>query len=425
MSTGAAALTVAQVAVTGTFSLANLLIARSLVPAEFGRAAVGFNIQLVLIVVAGFGLTTAVIADSASSRASPRHVSSLLPLLTIRLTTAAVLVALACVWSFATRDPLVLLAGAGAAVFIVQDFLIGILKGELRATRAAIATVVQPVLFLAFVISFQLPRAEPILAASIAAFGVSLPFAAGGVARSIGAARRAQHERRPDFADVRRMAGFGYVLTFLQAGFFVAPILVLGSFGRYAEAAALSILMALVRVVPEVAAPVMEGVYFPRLRPIGLRPAGLTLFRRGIAATLLLTVPAGLAIGLLAGPVLHLLFSGRYDHAAAYLPLLAPLVVAMPIEALLIWTLISSGSGRPALVALTARLLVVILGATLFGMGAGFEILVVAPVIAVGASVALQIAGVRSRLTLAAVHADPSPDVGAADAGSEPHRADV
>ena len=418
MSAGAAALTVAQVAVTGTFSLANLLIARALVPAEFGRAAVGFNIQLVMIVIAGFGLTTAVIADTASSRVSSLHASSLVPLLRIRVASAAALAAIAFAWSFATRDPLVILAGTGAALFIVQDFLIGILKGELRASRAAIATIVQPMLFLTFVISFHLPSAEPILAASIAAFGVSLPFAAASVARSISAARQAPQTSPSDLEGARRMAGFGYVLTFLQAGFFVAPILILGSLGRYAEAAALSILMALVRVVPEVAAPVIEGVYFPRLRPLGLRPAGVRLFRRSTAATLLVTIPAALTIALLAAPVLHHLFSARYDHAAAYLPLLAPLVVAMPVEALLVWTLISSGSGRPALLALTTRLCLVVLGAMFFGLGAGFEILVVAPVIGVSASIAIQIAAARPRLAHAAVIPDDNDGAGAR---SEPH----
>ena len=404
MSSGAAALTVAQVAVTGTFSLANLLIARSLVPAEFGRAAVGFNIQLVLIVVAGFGLTTAVIADTASSRVSSRHGSSLVPLLTIRLASAAALVAIAGAWSFATRDPLVILAGTGAALFIVQDFLIGILKGELRASRAAIASIVQPILFLTFVISIHLPAAEPILVASVAAFTVSLPLAVAAVARSISAARRARRGSAPDFAAVRRMAGFGYVLTFLQAGFFVMPILILGAFGRYAEAAALSILMALVRLVPEIAAPVIEGVYFPRLRPVGLGPAGAALFRRSIATVLILTIPPALALAILAGPVLHQLFAARYDHAASFLPLLAPLVVAMPAEALLVWTLISSGSGSPALLALAIRLCIVILGATAFGHGsprASFAILALAPVIAVGASIAIQVLATRPRLAQA------------------------
>ena len=165
------------------------------------------------------------------------------------------------------------------------------------------------------------------------------------------------------------MAGFGYVLTFLQAGFFVMPIFVLGSFGRYAEAAALSILMALVRVVPEIAAPVIEGVYFPRLRPVGLGPVGTALFRRSIVTVLLLTILRRWRSRFLAGPVLHQLFAAQYDHAASYLPLLSPLVVAMPMEALLVWTLISSGSGSPALLALTARLCIVTLGATAFGLG--------------------------------------------------------
>ena len=91
--------------------------------------------------------------------------------------------------------------------------------------------------------------------------------------------------------------------------------------------------------------------------------------------------------------LLSVLFSGRYDHLGEYLPMAALLIIGLPIEAQLVWTLLSDGLGRIAVAALTTRLLLVLAGATIFVLSApdaSFLLLILAPVAATGVSLVMQ-----------------------------------
>ena len=152
-----------------------------------------------------------------------------------------------------------------------------------------------------------------------------------------------------------------YLIYTLNIGFLSIPIILLGASGRYTEAAALSIVMTLVRFAPEALGLAVISSYFPRLTAFDVDGGeARTLF--GTFARLLaaVAVPAALGLAILGGPVLAMLFSGTYDGLAPYLAIGSVLVVLLPIEALLAWTLVARNDGWTAILALALRLVIVV-----------------------------------------------------------------
>lgn len=404
----AVSLAAANVALVAGNTAANLLLARSLPTSEYGRVAFGLNLELLLALVAGLGLTTAVVAEVARIGTPPSlGWETVGGLLVLRLVSVLVLLTATGSWALIQRDPLPLLAGAAAGAFIVQDFVGGVLRGQLRAHAVALVVIVQPACYLLLIALLRLDRAEAVLAALIAAFSISLLLA---VALLIG--------RRPRFSVLRRLrldrqgaistiAPAAYLLTFLQVAFVVLPVVVLGFFGRYAEAAALAVLMALVRLLPEVVSQVLGALYFPRLHLVGYGSAdGDRLFYAAFRSILIVAVPPTVCLVLFGGPILSVLFGGRYDHVFPYLAGASPLVVGLSLETLTIWTLLSAGAARLTLIAMAFRLTVILAGAAgSFVIGSAVAdplwILVVSSVVAVALSLTILMTGLRMRRNVA------------------------
>jgi hypothetical protein len=90
---------------------------------------------------------------------------------------------------------------------------------------------------------------------------------------------------------------------------------------------------------------------------------------------------------------LHEIFAGKYDDLARLIPPAALLIIGLPIETLLVWTLLSGGQGRIAVTALGTRLAVVIGGVAIFlfaAPDAPFAVLVLAPVLGSVTSLLIQ-----------------------------------
>jgi len=64
--------------------------------------------------------------------------------------------------------------------------------------------------------------------------------------------------------------------------------------------------------------------------------------------------------------LLDVLFAGRYNYLAPDLAIASLLVFALPIEALLTWTLVTDGAARTAVLALGCRLVVVLTACAAF-----------------------------------------------------------
>jgi O-antigen/teichoic acid export membrane protein len=395
LAAAVASFTGAQIGASAAYIVANVLLARSMAPVDYGRVAFGFNIQVLLLLGGGLGLTTAVISEVADRRTgAPFPWPSVLTLLRVRLLAAMLVVGVGALLTLVAGDALGLLAGAAAAAFIIQDFLLGIMKGQLRTTPAAILSLVQPCVFLLFVILLPPRDAEAALAAFVAAFAFSLPPTVALTPRPPPMERR--HTRAPivQLKATWRIAGYGYVMTFLHVGFYVVPMLLFGFAGRFAEAAAFSILISIVRLIPELAASVLQAVYFPRIRAVTSALEADRLFTLFSGLILAALVGPVLGLAVFAEPALHLVFAGRYDHVADFLRIASPLVLVLPIETLLVWTLLALNRGAAAMVAQLARLLIVALATVVFlvvGSSASLGFMVLALVLSVGLSLIAQL----------------------------------
>jgi O-antigen/teichoic acid export membrane protein len=327
---GSASLSAAAVLVTLLLAVASLYLVRSLTTLEFGRVAFGTNIHLLLLTVAGLGLTTGVMSEVARSRRAGEDAwPRVRTLLALRIASVLAVLAVGAAWAVAAGTVLPALAGVAASLFIVQDFFVGMLAGQLLATRAAAVIVTQPVVYLLILVVAGVSTAEQVLAAIIAALSASV---------CVEVALLARHPiwGRPwrlvpgSLRHALEMSGYAYAITFLQIGFVVVPTIVLGSFGRFAEAAVLSIVLTLVRFVPDALSVVLTTVYFPRLA--GLRaddPVRRSLSDTFVRLAALVAVPAALGLAIVGEPILGLLFSGRYLDLAPYLALASLLVVLL------------------------------------------------------------------------------------------------
>jgi O-antigen/teichoic acid export membrane protein len=400
---GSLSLSGAQVAVTGLFALAGLYLVRSLSTHEYGRAAYGLNIHLLLLTVAGLGLTTGVMAEIARGRRSAGvSWSTVHSLFVVRAISVVPVLLVGLLWAEASSDLLPFVASVTASLFIVMDFLIGVLAAEMRTQSTALVIICQPVWYVLLLVFLSVSTAEGVLVALGAALAVSLAVAAVLLA---GRTLRWIRWPRVTFGPMRHAIGvarFAYVMVLLQIGFFVLPIILLGSLERYTEAASLSIVLTLVRVVPEALALAVIWMYYPRLNaldPLGREARALFHTFAGILA--FVAVPAALGLAIVGGPLLAVLFADRYVYLAPYLAIGSVLVLLLPAESMLNWTLLSRGEGRIAVAALTIRLVVVLVACLVFLQAAAspWQLALLLMAFATGAAASVVIQVIRARRT--------------------------
>jgi O-antigen/teichoic acid export membrane protein len=385
---------IAQLVNTVLFATASLFLARSLIPFEYGRFAFGLSTQTLMVVAGGLGLTTAVTAAVARARAEGILSSPVIStLLLVRLASILAVGVVAGTWARLTQDVIPLLSGLAAGSFLLLDFLLGIMRGQLRATSVAIVAIVQPACYLAIVVVARPEDAASALIAIVGSIAITLLCA---ILLTAGRQRPSAPRSGPSVSHLRGVANvatYAYALVLLQHGYTIFPIILLGLFGMYQEAAELSLLMAIVRLLPEGIGAALSADYFPRLHSTVRGWERNRLFRRYLVGIVGTTFAAASLLVVFGPTVIHEAFLGKYDDLARFIPVAALLIVGLPIEALLAWTLLSGGHGGIAVTALATRLAMVLGGAGVFLLAAPdvpFAVLVLAPVLATVVSLLIQ-----------------------------------
>jgi O-antigen/teichoic acid export membrane protein len=392
---GSLVVSAAQLIVGVLWALTSLYLVRSLSTHEYGRLAFGLYVYTLLQAVAGLGLGTAVMAEVARGRgSSPVAWPAVHALLWARLLSTIPVVLVGFVWAVAAGNVLPAMAGLLACLGIVAEFLINVLAGGFRTRAYAVTIIAQPSTFLVLLVALQVRTAE----VALIGLGAALAFSLGLGITFLGI-RGPQGVSRPRvtldmLGHAVAVARNAYLLYTLNIGFVSFPIIVLGAGGRYAEAASLSILMTLLRFAPEALGLAVISAYFPRRKAFDVEgPDAQALF--GTFARLLATiaVPAALGLAILGRPVLAVLFSGMYDSLAPYLVVGSLLVVLLPLESLLAWTLVARNDGWTAILAFVVRLLVVVVACLGFVLTDGRDavlVVLVASVAGALVSVAFQ-----------------------------------
>jgi O-antigen/teichoic acid export membrane protein len=401
---GSVAVTLAQLSVGGLYALTSLYLVRTLPTEQYGRAAFGIYIYTLLQAVAGLGLGTGVLAEVARGRTSEGVAwPTVHALLWVRLFSIVPVLLVGFGWAALSGNVLPAMASVIAAPAIVADFLIGVLAGGLRTRAYVLVTLCQPASFLALLLLLRASTAESALIALGSALALSVLLAVAFLGRR-GSSRIGRP--RVSLSELGHAVGVArnaYLIGTLNIGFTSIPIILLGALGRYAEAAALSIVLTLVRFAPEALGLAVVSTYFPRLKAAEPRgPAAAALFGTFARLLAVLAIPATAGLAVLGRPLLAVLFGGRYDQLAPYLTVGSVLVVLLAAESLLIWTLVARNEGSIAIVAVALRLGVILaasIGTVALGLSNDDSLVVL--LIAAGAGVlsSVIIQALRTRRT--------------------------
>ena len=359
---GSIAVTGSQLAVGALYALASLYLVRSFSTHEYGRAAFGIYIYTLLMTVAGLGLGASVMAEIARGRRSDDESwPTVHTLLWVRVLSVAPVLLVGFGWAAVAQDVLPAMGSVVASTAIVAEFLIWVLAGQLRSRAYAVVIAFQPASYVALLLVLRVRTAEVGLIALGTALALSLLLAVAFVGFRARPRIGWPEVALRDLGHALGVARDAYLIGLLQVGFISIPIILLGGLGRFAEAAALSIVMALVRLAPEALGLAVVSTYFPRLKAVDpLGHEARALFGTFARLLAFLAIPAAIGLAVMARPVLGLLFDGRYDDLAPFLAIGSLLVLLLPAESLLTWTLVARSDGRVAMLAMALRLATVL-----------------------------------------------------------------
>jgi O-antigen/teichoic acid export membrane protein len=345
------AVTAAQLTVGGLYALSSLYVVRALSTEEYGRAAFGIYIYTLLQAVAGLGLGTGVLAEVARGRNSGEATwSTVHALLWVRFLSIVPVLLVGFGWAAISGNVLPAMAAVIASAAILADFLIGAFAGGLRTVPYLLVTLCQPAVFLALLVLLRVQTAESTLIALGSALAFSLLVGAAFLGPRGPSRIRLPRAPLSELGHAFGVARSAYLIGALNIGFASVPIIVLGTLGRYGEAAALSIVLALVRFAPEALGIAVVSTYFPRIKAAGaFGPDAAALFATFARILAVLAIPATAGLAIFGRPLLALLFAGRYDHLATNLAVGSVLVVLLAAESLLIWTLVARNDGGTAI----------------------------------------------------------------------------
>lgn len=346
-------------------ALAGLYLARQLGPDRYGQLSSLLNEVVVLSLVSGFGLTVGATAAAAAPTGSAGQ-QEWSQLLSLRILTLVVPLMIGLGWSVVAGEWVHAAIGLLAAAVMLQDFLGASLQGLGRFRMAAATLAGQPLLFLA--LTWLAVRGDGgDIGRVLLAYGASFlvwvlvglqAIRSGRLARLGVAGLTAREAGRM----MTRNAQF-QVMAFVQLGFASVPFVILGNYGHYTEAALLSVVLTLTRLIPSLAGPAIGGYYYASLCRLLARGEELQAHAlcRTFGRTMTLAGTAAF-IGLWIFPevAIRVLYADQYLPAASTLALLSSLSLAFLLEPLLTWALAARREMLGPLVALTLRLLVVL-----------------------------------------------------------------
>ncbi len=362
VSRPAALMLAISTAIASINAIASLVVARTLLPEEYGRVVYFFSLLMIGMLLFGFGLTTLVITLIASRtdlHPCDRDSQVIYSLLALRVASLAPVLAIGLLLSALAHDTLFVQLGIAVFCAILLDFLIGVLLGLQRLRRAALAYLAQPVLYVCLLLlGATRSSASVILAVEVsfaAASGlVALLLISGGV----GWPRRAHFSLRSLMGSLS-LSGWIYLITLFQTVYGTYALVWLGSVGQYEGVAQFGVPLNLVRMLPLALVPVCSAVFYPRLcqqvARCDLDQARNTvaLFLEAVAAPLLALTALFVVYP---GSWLDLLFAGKYTGTAPLLVILAPVGLLFGLETVLKFAAVGTGRARIATIFFALRL---------------------------------------------------------------------
>lgn len=369
LSWAAFSLTFANVVVMVINAVGGIYIARSLSSDQYGEVAYFMGIYLMATLLCGFGLTDQAMRDLSEFRALDQREQlnqSFYTLLAIRLGSGVLLTAVLALYALLLGSITPLLIGVCAAVSMLSDFLTGALRGVQRIGGLILVLCAQPVLYLGLMLAVPLRSVEQVFAIFCASLVVAALLGSLMLLRS-GLGLPGKRSLSRSYA---RSSGGGaaqlYVVALLQTAYGSVGTLILGAFGLYAATGLLSASLTVARMLPLILGPTIVSMFYPQLRACLARQSqdsALHTFDLFYRAAVLATIGGTALLLIYPDTAIQTLYTAKYLDAASTLQLLAPTSLLMVVDLLFTWTLIAHQAMRQAIILLSARLVVLSLGA--------------------------------------------------------------
>jgi O-antigen/teichoic acid export membrane protein len=321
-------------------SVTAIVVAATLVKAEYGAYAIIFGLQVILVMALDLGLTSSLARYVAQGRATTRLVITVAAARLGIIGAAALLVLLApSVVPAVDRSTLAPLLPALAALVVAQSliaFQFGVLPSLRRIRLLLLVTAAQPLVELALVLraaSSGGGAEEMILATTYAGLGVSaiawgLLLAPGRAASpDVPVASVDEH------ATLRMVARYGrqiFLVSLLIAVFGQIDQLIIGIFHPLAEVAPYALA---IKVQALIAAPAITiaGIVAPRIAGAGV--AAQAMYRQWLAFLLVLTCGAVLTVAVLSAELFGAI-DPRYRDDSMLLVAMAPVLLLAAVAPL-------------------------------------------------------------------------------------------
>lgn len=358
-------------------SVASLIVARSLPHEEYGEVAYYLSTFLLISLLAGLGLTdqaTRIVAEKKGRGDTDSLERSVAELFGLRVASAFFVLVPIGAWTLLSGQRAILLCGFAAVLALFLDFCAGIFRGHQYYAELASTLLVQPLLYLALLLTHRPQSSESVLGLLLASFGFATGFVlvVAKVRRLLPLApsiKGIYRNKKPLFLG---SAGVFYVLALTQVAFGTLGTFVLGRMGLFAAAALLSIALTAIRLLNSLLPPAVVSVYYPRATALlrkGQKENAQRLFTRFLLPMAVVALGGAAILFYFGDLLIPLLYTAEYREAVPFLRILAPTGALLAMDSLMIWTMVSHAKGHVAARWYLVRvLMLVICGFTIQGI---------------------------------------------------------
>jgi O-antigen/teichoic acid export membrane protein len=345
-------------------SFAGLLVARTLLPSEYGRIAYFFSSFNLITILGQLGLGPLATGEVARVvRARGAAAASLVtpPYVIARIASIAFLIPFG-VGAALLGDQVLASATLAAGVALLATFAQALAQGLGRASFVASVQIGQALVYLMVVVVWAREAPERVFLTVTASYVLALLVMSWACRSVVPDITRWWSLSRGHWRGMGHAIGWLYTIALLMTPFSSLAVLVLGQAGRFDDAAAFSIAFTIPQLMSVSAATIIGIQYYPQLCQLLVDSRSDARRHFDLLYRLLAWMGISAAAILLIDPaaVISVLFTSAYAIAIAPLASLSLTAALLPLIQLGLWTLIAHRLWRSS-VALAATQLVVVL----------------------------------------------------------------
>ncbi len=353
-------------------AVTGLLLARAMDTEKYGEIAFFFSNLGLVTLIGSLGLTTQIritTAKYSGSRNDTSLLNEIRSLLTVRL--SSLLLFLFLVLVFLALHNYILAAGIGiGGLILLEEFFLGILQGTGRSVIATFLQILPTTLYLIIVVIIN-PKTTATNTVILIVFFSYFPSLLFGSILALNKLGIKFQQLLPSQEAIHRsliMTGKVYLLTLILALYGMFGTFLLGTLGLFKETSAFALSSSIIYFPSSAFTLVHYTVFYPKFcRFVNEKNyieavAWFDIFYRFLFST---AISVSITVMVFSPTIISILFTDKYSFAANILSILAPNIVFILLNILVIWTMVAFDQFRAALFASLVQLLCLICGSFL------------------------------------------------------------